>query len=161
MATELSTVRLHSDKFTRTPVRPQFETSLKSSTMTSVGMPTESAVLPDTEYSIQVEGIADKAKKSNTLVSFKSKFIDSPVVVDLNFDDLKAVNSTNIKLLEGINGNAGYFNGETSYIDMGNSPDLNCSGNMSVSVWFKLENPEKDSYYRILSKRETWNAPNG
>ncbi|MFA9389600.1 MAG: LamG-like jellyroll fold domain-containing protein [Prolixibacteraceae bacterium] len=111
------------------------------------------------EYTCKIEGLKDKAKKANIIQSFTTTFIDSPVLLHYRFDDLSKANHVESRV--GILGKAGYFNGENSFIDLGDKQELNCQGNMAIAVWFKLDNPEKNSYYRILSKRSAWNSPNG
>lgn len=56
-----------------------------------------------------------------------------------------------------------YFNGINSYIDCGEKSKsvLNLGSIMTISAWIKIDNFEKNTYMRIISKKAVWDAPNG
>ncbi len=112
-------------------------------------------------YNLTVSDITDQALKGNAMKPFTVNFIDDPLMLSVDFDDLNHLKANHVELREGIKDKAGYFNGTDSYILMGNEPQMNVSGDMSISVWFKLDDVKRDSYFRILSKRNVWNAPDG
>ena len=57
--------------------------------------------------------------------------------------------------------NAIYFNGTNSFIDCGMDPLLELDGDVSISLWAKLDYENTDHWYQYISKRDTCKAAFG
>ncbi|HEX8549826.1 MAG TPA: LamG-like jellyroll fold domain-containing protein [Cytophagaceae bacterium] len=75
----------------------------------------------------------------------------------------KNKNNGNIHGAEWVDGKKGRalsFKGK-NYIDFGSPATLNVKGDISVSFWMKLTDPNSNNYYRVFAKRKAWNDPAG
>ena len=106
---------------------------------------------PETEYSINISNLKDCSLKGNKISPVSLKYVDKPVVGYWSFDENKNT--------QGIKGMA--FSPNKSKPIVVKSNKYNLSGNMAVLVWLKLDDPKKDQYYRIISKRKQWNENAG
>ncbi len=127
-------------------------------------------------YILQIKGLKDRSQAGNP-VKIKQEFKDTPTIAHWNFESIE--NGTlqdvsgnenhgkiyQVKLIEGIAGKAGYFNRQ-AFVDCSNPNRLNITGDMAISVWVKIKKPnivnkDHSAYYRVLSKRNAWNVPDG
>ena len=54
-----------------------------------------------------------------------------------------------------------YFNGESSYVSLGNDDIFACTGQCTLAAWVKLNNPNYAAYTRIISKKYNWSDAAG
>lgn len=127
-------------------------------------------------YTLQIKGLKDRSKSGNTTET-EQEFKDTPIVAHWNFESTEngTLSDTSgnknhgkihqVKLTDGVSGKAGYFN-RSAFVNCSNPEQLNITGDMAISVWIKIKMPEivnKDNsaYYRVISKRNAWNVPDG
>ncbi len=125
------------------------------------------------EYTLLIKDIKDRSVKGNTIETTEKTFTDKPLISYWSFDEGKGDKAfdgsqnthtgivRHAKWVEGRQGRALFFDGEKSYVDCSNPPTLNLQGDIAISVWIKLEDPDYRSFMRVLSKRKIWNAPDG
>ena len=58
-------------------------------------------------------------------------------------------------------GGALYFNGESSYVSLGNDELFACTEQCTIAAWVKLNNPDYNAYTRIISKKYNWSDAAG
>jgi hypothetical protein len=117
---------------------------------------------PETKYNLELWGLTDASSEKNRMEKFKAGFIDKPLAFQLDFNSSQIPEKNNVSILEnGVSGAAAYFDGMDDYIYIPSNEDTNFSGNMAVSLWFRIENPESDEYMRLLSNRKTWDENAG
>ena len=121
---------------------------------------------------LSITNINDDAKKENKIKTTSILIEDNPLVGywiaenegEITPDKSNNNNTAKFHNAQWINGKVNQallFAGTDNYINCGNDSSLNISGDMAVSVWFKVDNPSAAKYYRILSKRKIWNSPTG
>lgn len=125
-------------------------------------------------YKMTITGVKDLAVRPNTMPSETIRWFDDPVVAFWDFDtrqhnssiyDLAGNGNTlegdAINYVPGIEEDGLALPAPGNCIRASDSNQLNISGNMAVTFWVKLRKPDDNKYYRILSKRAQWDAPNG
>ena len=122
------------------------------------------------DYKLKIDEIRDKAGNSKTIIA---NIKDKPVAGFWDFDKVvngKIINRTsaeqickvhNTKLEKGVKGKSLKCNGRNSYVRCEPKEILNLTGNMAVSVWIKLADPDLSAYTRVLSKKKKWNDTTG
>lgn len=124
-------------------------------------------------YELMINSFKDLSAPGNPVPQTKLQLINSPIIGYWSFDEISQENvqdlsgignhgkAKGVELVAGFKGKAASFNGRSSYIDCGNDSSLNLSGDMAVSFWLKLNNPNSPDYLRVLGKRKIWNEPFG
>lgn len=127
----------------------------------------------NTEYALEILKMADRSKSGNLVYNQQLIFVDDPIAGYWSFDEGQgdqALDSSphqnhgkvnNPVWVEGVKNTALFFDGKTTYVDCGISESLHLEGDMAVSLWFRLEDKDADSYMRFLSRRKFWDVPEG
>ncbi|MDZ7723611.1 MAG: LamG-like jellyroll fold domain-containing protein [candidate division KSB1 bacterium] len=132
-----------------------------------IGMGT---IEPQTDYTLHVNRLSDRSPDGNTVQDLKLTFRDQPVTGYWSFDTIRdgAIVSEkctcrvyHARQVQGIKQSALYFNGENAYVECPCPDTFNLSGDMAVSVWVKLEDPDLSSFTRVLSKKPRWDDSTG
>jgi polygalacturonase len=121
---------------------------------------------------LSINNITDDTEKGNKIKTTSIWVEDNPLVGywisekegEITSDKSDNNNTGKINNAQWVNGKVNQalsFAGKDHYINCGNAPSINISGDMAISVWFKVDNPSAGKYYRILSKRKIWNSPTG
>jgi len=126
------------------------------------------------QYELEINGVKDLAALPNSMSSETIRWTDDPLMAYWDFDtrqsndmiyDLSGNNNTlkgsAFEYVPGVRGDGLILPVSGKCIQASDAKQLNISGNMAVAFWFKPLKPDENKYYRILSKRSEWNAPNG
>lgn len=123
---------------------------------------TVSPLSPGKNYEISISGLEDTSSEKNKMEKFTTSFIDKPLVFVFNFDSISNTGKATFEPENnGVSGKAGYFKGQDNFIRINQGSATNIEGNMAVSLWFRLEVADMDSYMRLLSCRKSWNSEEG
>ncbi len=79
----------------------------------------------------------------------------APVIFDTTFNTNNGTNTNTTNEINGIIGQSRYFDGATAYVDCGNDPTLDITGQLTLSVWTRSDDGEFATNYRIISKMTT------
>ena len=122
------------------------------------------------DYKLKIDAIRDRAGNRKTIIA---NIKDKPVAGFWDFEEVldnRIVNraapkqickSHHIELAKGVKGKSLKCDGQNSYVKCEADKILNLTGNMAVSVWIKLTDPELSAYTRVFSKKEKWNDTTG
>jgi glucose/arabinose dehydrogenase len=53
------------------------------------------------------------------------------------------------------------FDGSSNYINVGNDTSLAVTGQLSVEAWARISDPDAPGAWRVMSKKQNWDSPDG
>ena len=128
------------------------------------------AVEAQTDYTLSISRLSDRSPDGNTARDLQLRFRDQPVTGYWSFDSVENGEIVsekckcivhNARLVPGVSQSALYFNGENAYVECPCPDAYNLNGDMAVSVWVKLADPDLSSFTRVLSKKPRWDDSTG